>query len=511
MVTGERTASWPVRHPVATLIALYAAVRLVVLALGMRFDADNLTSWMQISDVALLRAHLFRTLWYLHTQPPLFNLLVGTALRFGPDGFPWVLGLVYAAVTLGGILAFHGLARALTGRPRLALLVSAWLCVSPAVLLFSQKLYYDGMVPWLLCMAVWGLHVGTARRPCDRAAFGWLSFGFAMLAATVLLRSMIHPVLFVAIAAIYLMPARGRRLRIAAAALAPGAAIAAVLVKNLIVFGSASLSSWAPLQLDHTTVDRLPIATRTVLIREGRLSHYAVVDGFSPPPVYLRMMPPIAPTGEPSLDHLRKSTGEDNWNHILYTRLGQARMHDALVGLAADPAGYVRLLGTSLYHFHRPPSEFKGLERNLAVIAPWERAGNAIVGLQPAAWSGGTLDRSRPAAPLLQVAYAQLLVTLGFLAGAVPLGWRLFGDARARRLPRPADATPTAIALFGLWVIVISSAFDVWENNRARFDIAPLLLLGALAFACRVANGLADRWRPGSRDRGALHPTRTAR
>ncbi len=499
-MTGTRTATWPDRHPIAALIAFFAVVRLVVLALGMRFDADNLTSWMQISDVALLRDHLFRTLWYLHTQPPLFNLLVGTALRFGTAGFPWVMGLVYAVVTLGGILAFHGLAGVLTGRPRFALLAAAWLCVSPAVLLFSQKLYYDGMVPWLLCMTVWGLHVGTARR-----SFAWLSFGFAMLAATTLLRSMIHPVLFVAILAIYVLPAHGQRLRLATAALLPGTAVAAVLVKNMVVFGAASLSSWAPLQLDHTTVDRLPAATRVALVREGRLSRYAVVDGFSPPPVYLAMMPPIAPTGEPSLDNLRKSTGEDNWNHILYTRIGRERMHDALVALAVDPGGYAKLLGTSLYHFHRPPSEFKGLERNLAVIAPWERAGNAAVGLQPAAWFGGTLDPDRQAAPLLQIAYTQVLVTIGFLAGVVLLGWRLLGDARARRLPALADATPAALALLGAWVIVISSAFDVWENNRARFDIAPVLLLGALAFVARVVDGFAARRRQ-ARDQGTLQP-----
>ncbi len=490
-MTDGWTRRWPLRHPALTLVAFYAVVRLVMLALGMRFDADNLTSWMQIADVALLRDHLFRTLWYLHTQPPLFNLLVGTALRCGPGGFLWVLGLVFGVVTLGGILAFHALLRDLGGRPRLALIVSAWLCVSPAVLLFSQKLYYDGMVPWLLCMTIWGLHAGITRR-----SFGWLVFGFAMLATTTLLRSMIHPVLFLAVALIYLVPSRGQRLRIVAAAALPAAAIAAVLAKNLIVFGSASLSSWAPLQLDHTTVDRLPMATRIELIREGRLSRYAVVDGFAPPPVYLRMMPPIAPTGEPSLDNLRKSTGEDNWNHILYTRIGKARTHDALVGLAANPVGYVKLLGTSLYHFHRPPSEFKGLERNLAVIAPWERAGNAVIGLQPAAWFGGTLDPARPQAPLLQIAYAQLLVTLAFLAGVALLSGRLLGDLRARRLPALTDATTATIALFGTWVIVISSSFDVWENNRARFDIAPVLLLGALIVACRLAERVATRRRP---------------
>lgn len=478
------------RRSAAMLVGLFIAVRLTVLALGQRFDADNLTSWMQIADLALLREHLWRTLWYLHSQPPLFNLMIGLALRAGPAGFPWIIGTIYALVTLGGILSVHALLRDITGRPRLALIVAAWFCVSPAVLLFSQKLYYDGLVPWLLCMTLWGIHAGLTRR-----SIGWLAFGFTMLATTTLLRSMIHPALFVAVLAIALLAGAGMRRRVALAAVLPGMAIGAVMLKNLVIFGSTALSSWAPLNVDHTTVDRLPLATRQAMIREGRLSHFAVVQGFSPQPVYLAMMPPIPPTGEPSLDNLRKSTGEDNWNHILYTKIGAARARDALVGLAADPAGFAGVLATSLYHFNRPPSEFKGLERNRAVIAPWERAANAIVGLQPAAWFGRIDDPARTAAPLLQVSLTELAVLLLYAGFGIAVCARLIALLRAGRLARmtPMLASECAILLLGGWVIAISSSFEVWENNRARFDIGQVLLVGALIYAVR----LIDRRRAG--------------
>lgn len=484
-----RRDEWRVR-PGLVLVSLFVAVRLLVLAMGQRFDADNLTNWMQIADIALLRDHLWRTLWYLHSQPPLFNLMIGLALRAGPEGFPWLMEGLYAAVTLGGILAVHALLHDLTGRPRLALMVGAWLCMSPAVLLFSQKLYYDGLVPWLLCMALWGLHVGLSRR-----SRGWLVFGFAILAATTLLRSMVHPILFVAILAIALLAASGMRGRVIAAALLPGAAIVAVMIKNLLLFGSSTLSSWAPLNLDHTTVDRLPLATREAMIRKGELSRFAVVEGFSPPTVYLRMLPPIPPTGEPSLDTLRKSTGADNWNHILYTRIGRERAHDALVGLAANPVGFVKVLGTSLYHFNRPPSEFKGLERNRAVIAAWERFGNAVVGLQPAAWFGGTMDPDRPTAPLLQVSGTEIIILALFVAFGGGVCVRLFSLLRAGAPPNPFLATEAMILLLGGWVIAVSSSFDVWENNRARFDIGPVLLMGALMFAVWLSDRRLARGR----------------
>lgn len=480
-----RRDGWRAR-PGLVLATLFVCVRLLVLAMGQRFDADNLTSWMQIADIALLRAHLWRTLWFLHSQPPLFNLMIGLALRAGPEGFPWLMQGLYAAVALGGILALHALLRDLTGRPWLALTVGAWLCMSPAVLLFSQKLYYDGLVPWLLCMALWGLHAGLARR-----SPGWLVFGFAILAATTLLRSMIHPILFVAVLTITLLAASGMRRKVIAAASISGAAITAVMLKNVLLFGSMTLSSWAPLNLDHTTVDRLPLTTREAMIRRGELSRFAVVDGFSPPAVYLKMLPPMPPTGEPSLDALNKSTGAENWNHILYTRIGKERAHDALIGLTANPVGFVKVVGTSLYHFNRPPSEFKGLERNRAVIAAWERFGNAVVGLQPAAWFGGTMDPDRPAAPLLQISGTEVIILLLFIAFGGSVCARLLSLLRAKMSPDPFLATEAIMLLLGSWVIAVSSSFDVWENNRARFDIGPVLLMGALIFAVR----LADRWR----------------
>jgi hypothetical protein len=268
------------------------------------------------------------------------------------------------------------------------------------------------------------------------------------------------------------------------------------MAKNMLLFGGAGLSSWAPLQLDHTTVDRLPAPLRAQLIAEGKLSRFAVVDGFSPPPVYLAMLPPIAPTGEPSLDNLHKSTGGFNWNHIVYTRLGKARTQDALVALAANPGDFALVLATSLYHFHRPASEFKGLERNLAVIAPWERLANATVGLQPAAWFGGTLDAGRPPSLPLQVSYSAVLVTLGFLAEAACFIAGMIGAIRTRRWPAPAAATAAATLMIGGFVILVSSSFDVWENNRAHYDIAPLLLLGALMFVGRTLRRGAERAGP---------------
>lgn len=60
----------------------------------------------------------------------------------------------------------------------------------------------------------------------------------------------------------------------------------------------------------------------------------------------------------------------------------------------------------------------------------------------------------------------------------------------------PFLATERMILLLGGWAIVVSGAFDVWENNSARFDIGPRLLIGALTFAVRLADRRLGRRRP---------------
>ena len=477
MVVAKRLRT----SPVVGLIAIFAIARLIVLASGMSFDADNLTGWMQIVDVGLLRHDLWRNLYYLHSQPPLFNLIIGLALRLGDHGFIWAMWLLYALVALGGILSFHAVARDLIDRPRLVFAISAWFCIAPSVLLFSQKLYYDGLVPWLLSMAVWGWHSGVKHR-----SFARLLFGFSMLAATLLIRTMIHPLLLVCALAVLLLLVPGQRKRVIAAAIVPALAVLAVILKNFMLFGITQLSSWAPLSPGQTTVDQLPVETRIQLMKEGRLSRFAPLIVFALPSQYLALMPPLKPTGLPMLDDPFKSTGDPNYHHILFTKIGAERSRDVMFALRYAPERFGLVVVKSLYHFHRPASEFKGMERNLAHIAIWDRIGNATVGLQPAAWFGSSLDKGRPQAVLLQISYSTLATTLAFLGGVWLVMRSIFRDIRARRWPEQALATPLIVIGFGLFVLLLSSAFDVYENNRAHYDIGPILALGALWFLAQL-------------------------
>ena len=265
------------------------------------------------------------------------------------------------------------------------------------------------------------------------------------------------------------------------------------MLKNLAVFGTMALSSWPALNLVGQMVDEMPAAQRAAMIRRGELSHYAVLPGFAYPEQYLKLVPPTPPTGEPSLDNLTKSTGEANWNHRLFLALPEVRMRDAMAGLVAAPGAFAAITVKAVYHFHRPASEFKGLERNRAKIAGWERLTNATLGLQPAAWTGATDDPARSQAPALQISLAAVTESLAFGGFLVLVAARLLAATRARRWPDSGDATLLSLAMLGAFVIVVSNVADVYENNRAHYDIGSVMLVGALVFASWMADRIAVR------------------
>jgi hypothetical protein len=59
------------------IVAVFAVSRCAYLLAGVRFNANE--SWLsyQLLPPDLLRHDLLRSLYFLHTQPPGFNLIVG--------------------------------------------------------------------------------------------------------------------------------------------------------------------------------------------------------------------------------------------------------------------------------------------------------------------------------------------------------------------------------------------------------------------------------------------------
>jgi hypothetical protein len=79
------------------LIGLFIVSRIAIVLAGVDFDnAVVVNGQWQLINIELLKNRLLESLWYLHSQPPLYNLYTGIVIKL----FPQQYGLVFHAIHL---------------------------------------------------------------------------------------------------------------------------------------------------------------------------------------------------------------------------------------------------------------------------------------------------------------------------------------------------------------------------------------------------------------------------
>jgi hypothetical protein len=479
----DRIAAW---RDVAIVVLLFVASRVLYKYLGIRFDASNIKQFMQILDLRELQDHFWTSIWYLHAQPPLFNMLVGGVLiGAGEGGFDAWMGAIYSLVGLAGVVCFYLLTLRLFGLRWLAWLLTVVLIFAPTGILYENKLYYEGLVAPLLICGFYGFHECLVN---GRARMG--AMAFAVFAAIVLLRTAFHPAWLILMALMPALMGWATLRRTALLAAIPCLVVVALLVKNAVMFGAPGFSSWLGSNMARMTVETLPKDMRADMIKSGKLSALSSIDVFDPPERYVEMLGASEPTGITVLDEMKKQVGGfPNYNAEVFLRVNRGLAKDSRQALLAYPQGFLKRVGTAFYHFNRPPSEFKGLESNLVHVEQPDRFYNLLVQGQPAAvWGPGT-DPKRPQSPLLQMGVVKLLFFVAAIGACVYFGWQIVGVRRQRLTALQCFLACLAVTV--AYAMLITNVLDVWENNRARYMIDPLMTLVVFGFVFRKRLGAA--------------------
>jgi hypothetical protein len=264
----------------------------------------------------------------------------------------------------------------------------------------------------------------------------------------------------------------------------------ALFVKNYAMFGAPGFSSWLGSNMARMTVETLPADLRADMIKSGKLSSLSSIDVFERPERYVALLGASEPTGIAVMDEMKKQVGGfPNYNAEVFLRVNRGLAKDSRQALLAYPQGFAKRVGTAFYHFNRPPSEFKGLESNLVHIEQADRFYNLLVQGQPAAvWGLGT-DPSRPQSPLLQMGVVKLLFFVAAIVACAYFGWQIVGVRRQRLTALQCFLACLAVTV--AYAMLITNVLDVWENNRARYMIDPLMTLIVFAFVYRKRLGKA--------------------
>jgi hypothetical protein len=444
---------------------IFAASEILARVLGIRFAWETLDTLYQYLDPAILESDLTRGLYYLHSQPPLFNLGIGLVLKVFPESFPLVFSVLLGASALALLLAMAWLLRRLGAPDGLTFVVLALFALSPNFLVYRHWLFYTLPVALLLVAAGVALliHCETGR------TFPLVSFAF-LAGAVMVTRSLFHPLWLVLVVA-----ALGRR-RIVFACLAPLVVVGLLFLKNYFLVGSFNGSTWLGLSL----AKRWPLSQDQVkeLKDSGEIPPYWSRRPFQEPDELqpFGFFKGDGPTAHPALDAPYKANGKPNFNHRDYVVVSDALLEGNLRLIRRFPARYLERTATALLLFLQPgPNSVHFL-----VEYDFERVHRYRDFLTRTLFLGGRVER-----PIRMLDPRPNLLLLLFPALVGVGAWSVWGGPRERR------ALHTYMLVTVLWVTAVANGVEIGENDRMRWEIEPFL---AIWFAT-LSMGLWKRFR----------------
>jgi len=464
------------KRPIADLtasfviLACFGVSRLLYFLAGVRFEAARpLAGFFQIVDPVLLRDRLFETTWYMHSQPPGFNFFIGLALKATPTIDAASALLAFCWILLGVLLSIllYRLQRELSVYPTVAMLTTAWFMISPGVDLFENLLIYEYPLLVMLMLAAWAL-LRFART--GRIAYAGTFFTLIVLLAYT--RSLFHLFWAVPVAAGCLWasgPATKNKTALALATLSVSL-VFGLFLKNYILYGQFTSSTWLGFNLCTFTTHQLPDNLRQQLVREGVISGVSAVDAPAPLSYYAKYIHPVAKTGVPILDQDVDSTGRDNFNNLEYFQVQKYIAQDAKVVLARYPQCLLKSMAIAWFTYFFPTGDFPDFRVNRPKIFGWDRAFNLVFFGQ---WKDAT-DRKRlrregigPGMILYMGAYLAIALPLLFAYGC----WRLWREWKMAPRDRAVVAV-LAFMLFNIFFVTgVVNTLSSFENNRYRFPL----------------------------------------
>jgi hypothetical protein len=445
--------------------------------------------WWQTIPTRLLVEDLGRSLWFLHSQPPVFNLYGAIFFRlFSHDP---MAAMQVGNIALGSLLS--GMAYLvllqLTGRPRVSVVLGLVLALDAGLFLYEAYLLYDVLSVFLIVGSVAALAAFARTHKLRFAATFMLAVNLLILT-----RSIYH--VLVALAALAALAVAAPR-QLLKKALLIGSLISLLSVgwylKNYFVFGFFGASSWQGFSLWKVASDSLSEQEVSQLATEGVVDRVvAEVGVFRPASEYV----PYGYTRQSDIPVLN----QDDQNNINVIEVSRTYQANALRLIVREPRRYLRTVLTGWQIFNLPSTLFKHHQLNVLRM-PWH------------AWLTGEILQGHILDRYTGFPMGTVFFFLIPLSGLVYGGAMLYHGARGKQ-PLGAflrgNSVETWIAFLIAYTTLVGVSLEVGENNRYGFYIESLVVIFLAAAASRAFSAVARQARWRSSRRGASAAQRSA-
>ena len=440
--------------------ALHTVLALVYwLGLGVSivhdFGPDPWGWFSQNLSTELLRERAAQSIWHMHGQPPLWNVLGAVLIKiFDPVHMQalQVLHIAIGATTAG--LCLHIVARS-TGNRWLAIAAGLVIALHPALYLYEAYALYTLLAAFLVTVAAYML----VRAESGKKA-AWAVGFVAVVVALVMTRSIFHILLLVPCIALALVllgrPSRKQLLILSTLVLLP----LGWYGKNLVQHGFFGASSWYGMGMWRTALFRQSDDVLQTLFDEGSFEPVVRLEPFSLPSAYRSL-------GYDLTSSIPVLAGDDHHN-INVPRISRDYRASALALVRHTPGRYLRNVLTGYGNFSAPSTDFAHLADNRIRIGSHARLEQWILGRPVMAWveqwAGGAYFGSFYFVlfPVVLLAFA-----LQTARAARHEGWALLAQR---------DSATLFMGGIVLYTIVLSCVMELGENVRFKFMIEPVFL-----------------------------------
>ncbi|HEC77725.1 MAG TPA: hypothetical protein ENI34_01110 [candidate division WOR-3 bacterium] len=451
------------------LFFVFAVSRAVLTWSGVHFNITPLYWFFQFLDPLYLKSDLFRSLLYLHSQPPGFNLFLGIVLKLFSGHELLVFKTIYLLIGLSMTILLYLMSRKLKIPPMIALPVTIFFSISPPILLLENWLFYTYPVTFLLLVSCFFLY-----KYLEKNRRLYLFLFFCTIGSIVLTRTLFHTIwMMAAIAGLILFQKKEIKKIILCAAL-PLLIIFAVHIKNYLIFHQISLSSWFGMNLIKMTWT-VPVDELRSSVENEEVSEIAGIMPFRPPEVYSNYANFDTVTGIPVLDEKYKSTGYINFNHIAYISISDHYLDAAKYLITRYPGCYGLSIIKALYTYLRPCSDSVIISgHNRKAIKGWvDFYEKYLIGdILSKVWSADFINRAGQARKV-HLNYLYLFIPFIYL-WSILLAVR--GD-RALTPPGKYKPLPVFICYNIIYVTTVGNLIEMSENMRFRFLLLPFIYI----------------------------------
>ncbi len=434
------------------LVLVFLFTRVLLHQLGVDLQIFPLYLYWQYLDVETLKNGLLNGLLYDHAQPPVFNLFLGVVLKiFGPSAT--VFGVIFKLFTLINAWLIMEILRRVSRLRYLPLIAGLAYLVSPATMLFETELFYTTFISVFLLSSVYFL-VRFHYRGSWAAACGL----FIALTLLCLTRSVYHVLWLVMILLALLVYFRERKkfIRIAVTGTLGFLLVCGWYMKNKIIFGKFSASTWIGMNMARNVYHDNAITDSTLIEAYEPFSRIEVYRPFIDPAYEKKFI------GLNDRDLLRASKNDTilNATNVNYIPVSDQYQKASVAFVKSHPAAYLQNVVQSMILYFTPATMYSLVLEKSDKIAWFD------IGYSFNLTHFATDKQSRrytltlSALPKMLI-YAIVFVILGryWIRNRKLNSWNLF------------------LVLTIGFVFGISSFFEHYENMRFRFETEPLFLL----------------------------------